>query len=402
MQATAQKVRQAFLLTKLFSAPFWTLYAMLAFILYKDLHATPFQISLFISLKPVVSLLSIYWSGFVHHRPDRLKSNIIWATIIGHLPFLFVPFMKNPWLFIAASGFYMMLMRGIIPAWMEVLKLHLPSVERENAFAMGSILSYLTGILLPIFLGRWLDSSQELWRLLFPMAATLSLIGMLFQLRIPKEKIVFSSTPSSIFFLQPWKDAWNLLKTKKDFFHFQIGFMLGGSALMILQPALPIYFNDFLHISYSELAIALSLCKGIGYALTSRIWAKTIHRYSIYLIGAFVTLAAAIFPLLLLSAQSTLVTLYAAYFVYGLMQAGSELTWHLSGPIFSQKENSSIYSSVNVITVGVRGIFAPFLGALLFSYAGIGATFIIGSILCLIASLKLRSSHRQFQPISSF
>lgn len=65
---------------------------MLLFILYKDLNANPLQIGIFLAANPIVALFSVYWSFAVHRRGDRLRANIIWATILGYLPFFLCRF----------------------------------------------------------------------------------------------------------------------------------------------------------------------------------------------------------------------------------------------------------------------------------------------------------------------
>ena len=134
---------------------------------------------------------------------------------------------------------------------------------------------------------------------------------------------------------------------------------------MILQPALPKFFMDVLGLSYTELSIALNLCKGIGFVLTSQIWANGMHKTDILRFSTLVIVLGAVFPLILLFAQIHVLWIYVAYLVYGMMQAGSELSWHLSGPIFAKEGESSQFSGVNVLTVGLRGSVIPQLGALL-------------------------------------
>src|ERR1700722_510591 len=102
------KTRIAYTWTRILNTPFWALYTLLPFIMCKDLQATPWQIACIISLKPIVSLFSLYWSSQVKRRRDRLVSNIVWAGILGHLPFLFVPWISHPWFFIFASAVYML------------------------------------------------------------------------------------------------------------------------------------------------------------------------------------------------------------------------------------------------------------------------------------------------------
>lgn len=391
-----RRVKSAYLWTSFLNAPFWALYGMLLFILYKDLHASAFEISLFIALKPGVSLLSIYWSSLVHKRPDRLRINVVAASLLGHLPFFIIPFFAPVWFIIAAGAFYLMLTRGVIPAWMEILKLHVPDLKRERLFSLGSAISYIGGVLLPLFFGKWLDIDSNSWRLLFPITALISLCGMFFVLRIPvpKETPKLPSRAMKEVLLHPWKKSWEIIRTRPDFWRYQIGFMLGGGGLMIMQPAFPSFFVDRLNLSYTELAIALSICKGIGFALTSRLWAAAMSRFSIFRLSSAVTLLAGLFPLALLLAQVNAGWVYAAYLIYGVMQAGSELSWHLSGPHFAKNEDSSSYSAVNVLTVGLRGLVAPFLGSILCASAGAPIVLILGGLLCIAASLHLNRAQR--------
>ena len=156
-QVRLAKTRAAFLWTHILRAPFWAIYNLLLFILYKDLQASPFQIALFIALKPVVSIFSVYWSSSINKRPDRLLSNIVWAGVIGYLPFLFFPIIYDAWFVIFASALFMTMHRGVVPAWMEIFKRNLPGDAKQKIFSYGSIVSYIVGGILPLVIGPLLD-----------------------------------------------------------------------------------------------------------------------------------------------------------------------------------------------------------------------------------------------------
>jgi MFS family permease len=398
-----QRTRAAFMWSRVLRTPFWAIYSMLPFILFKDLHATPFQIAMVVALKPMVSIFSMYWSAVVRERRDLLVSNIVWAGVLGLLPFFFFPFFSNPWFFIFSFGFFMMLHRGVIPAWMEIMKLNLPGSSREKVFAWGSAFGYLGDGILPFVFGALLDGYFQAWRWIFPVTALIGLLPIIFQARIPirlesvppREKSSFKKSA-----VIPWINAWQLMKKRVDFRRFQIGFMLGGSGLMIMQAVLPAFFMGVLELSYTELAIALTLCKGIGFATTSQFWAKWMPRVDIYRFSSAVTLMAFLFPLCLVAAQWHIYWVYAAYIVYGIMQAGSELSWNLSGPIFSGEEDSSVYSSVNVVTVGLRGCIAPGLGSLLVTWMSPGSVLLAGGFFCLLAFASMSLfSRTQASPV---
>jgi len=411
VDAAWQKTRAAFVWTSILNAPFWAVFNMLPFILYKDLHATALQITIIIILKPAVSLIALYWSSFIERRADRLLANIIWARAIGHLPFLFFPFIDNPWYFIAAFGFYMALSRGTVPAWMEILKINIPNNFRGRVFAYSNAISHVGAAIIPFALGGLMDGYAQSWRWIFPVAALISLGAILFKLRIPalmqksddieQNSVIPSPSLNQQLvnfrqqMLKPWKSAWKLICRRPDYTHFQLGFMLGGSGLIIMQPSLPVFFMDKLDLSYTELAVALTLCKGLGFAISSSSWSRLLNKIDIYRFNSWVTLLAFMFPLCLLAAQGSLIWLYGGYILYGVMQAGSEMSWNLSGPLFAKDEDSSVYTNINVMSVGLRGCFVPIIGSILAYFFHASGVMLIGSALCFVAALCMAYYSRQ-------
>lgn len=387
-----KRTRTAFFWTRVLSTPFFVVFTLLPYILYKDLHATLFQVTTLMVLKPTVSLLAPYWSLSVHKRPDRLVANLIWANVLKFVPFLFIPFVDNLWLFIVGSMIYLILGKGVIPAWMEVLKLNIPGETRVKVFAFGQAFDYLGIALFPILLGSILDAYHEAWRWLFPLTAMLGIGSTLFLLRIPSKAFQGAAEAGRgalATLAKPWSQSWQLLKERPDFAKFQVGFMFGGAGLMILQPAFPVFFTDTLNLSYQEMSLAIAFCKGIAFASASPFWASYFQKIDIFRFCSSVTMLAALFPLILLCAQFDIGYFYAAFLTYGIMQAGSELSWHMSGPLFSEDKDSSTFSAVNVLAQGIRGAVMPFCGLLLCTYSGAGGVFAAGSLLCLAATWQM-------------
>jgi len=377
------QARSAFLWTWLLNTPFWAIYNMLPFILYRDLGATPWQITLMITLKPVVSIFSVYWSDYVNRRRDRLVPNVVLGCVLAHLPFLFFPWFGSIWWFIGSFALYMLLYRGMIPAWMEILKLSSEGSLRQKLVAYAISCSYVGSAIFPVFFGWMMDDHVQSWRWIFCITSAISLTAVLLQLRVNIEEEDAAEPHQATPILRPWKNVWELLRYRPDYRDFQFGFMLGGFGIMVLQPALPYFFMDVLQLNYKELGLAMTMCKGIGFALTSGLWAQWMCRVNIFKFSALVVLMFSLFPLGLISAQYSILLLYLTYLGYGVMQAGSQLAWKLSGPIFANHEDSSLYSSVNVITVGLRGCVANPLGGLLCTFGGPVMVLLLGSFLCL-------------------
>lgn len=394
-----QKTRYAFIGSNILNAPLWAMYSLLVFIFYKDLHATPLQITLLISSKPVVAIFSFYWSSFVDKRRDWLKWSIVCASILGLIPCFFFPFIDSNWFFILAFAIYMMASRAVIPAWMEILKMRIHSEVRSQIFSTGSSINYLTSLFFPLLVSHWMDIDIGIWRWVFFMTAVLSFLSifLLASIPIPKDE---PSNHKERFNLRdtlilPWKNFIQLMISRPDFGHFQLIFMLGGLGLMMMQPALPVFTIEVLQLSYTELVIAISICKGIGFALTTRTWASFFNKVNIYFLTFVMCFLAALFPLFLMTASVHWLWVYAAYLIYGIMQAGSELCWNLSGPKFAKNENSSAFTGVNVVLVGLRGCVGPFLGGFLGvmsnSYLPLmvgGGTCFLGAFFALYSSKK--------------
>ena len=83
-----RKTRLALLGMNLASEPLISLYTFLPFILCKDLGVSTFQLSLFLTLRPVLSVFSFYWSAYLKEGRGKLVSNLIWACLLAYLPFL--------------------------------------------------------------------------------------------------------------------------------------------------------------------------------------------------------------------------------------------------------------------------------------------------------------------------
>ncbi len=392
----AKRTQIAFLATRLMGTPCWCLLSMLGFILYKNVHITPLQVAAIVALKPATSLLSPYWSGAIHGRPDKIIANLVGAHFFRYLPFLFLPWIQSVWLIILAFGLYMMLSRATIPAWMELLKYNLPETKREQLVGYGTMIDYLTGALLAVGAGLLLDAHPEMWRWFFSITAALGicstfLLPSIAPSHAPIVPLCREPSPHKWGQLgyqisKPWKQIWDLLCLRKDFTSYQIGFMLGGGGLMIIHPALPQFFVDTLDLSFVEMGLAISVCKGIGVACTTPLWTKLFRKFTIFHFSALVTLFATLFPFLLLAASWHWVLLYLAYAFYGVMQAGSELSWHMSGLVFAKEKESLTFSSTNILTVGLRGCAIPTLGALLLPTLHPIGLMLLGALLCLCAS----------------
>jgi predicted MFS family arabinose efflux permease len=379
--------------TSLLSEPLFTLYSFLPFILYRDLGASPFAIALMTMLKPVVTILSFYWSAGLKGKSRKLKGNVLWAGLWMRAPFLLCPWVAEPWYLIGAAINYMFFYRAQVPGWVEVLKRNIPQGERGRAFSWSAALGYGEGVLLSLGMGALLDARPELWPLLSFGAAAVGLLSLAVQAQVevpPEEQREEPSLSLPEIIARPWRDSWRLVRSRPDFARFQWGFMAAGFGIMLIQPALTFFAVDQLHVGYLQMAGALSIAKGLGFVVSSPVWGRAIEGRSVFPIASCVFACMGAFPLLLAAASWEGSLLYCAYFVYGIGQGGSHLVWHLSGPHFAGSEESSRYSGVNVAMAGLRGAVAPPLGGVVAVEWGAVPTLLLGGVVCLLSALQMR------------
>jgi predicted MFS family arabinose efflux permease len=389
-KAGCPRTRLAFLMMNLTNEPLAALYSLLPFILRKDLGATTYQITLFITLRPLLSVFAFYWGAFLSRR--KLLPNLIGAWVLGRLPFLFFPLLDQFWYLLCACGMYQLFSRAATPALIEIVKRNMPKEPRERMFSLYYLLTFMESAGLGVWCGHVLDRGAVSWKLLCALSALAGLASVWFQRRIhiayeeECEAVLRTCNP----IVQPLKESFRLLRVRPDFARFQWGFMCGGMALMMLAPALSVYYVDVLHLSHLDMTTARLVFMGVGVLCSSLLWKKGLGQVTIFRLMAYVLLGFGLFPLLLFAAPQHTSVLYLAFFIYGVAQTGSHLIWNLSGTLFARSEDSSApFTTVNVLMIGLRGAVGPLLGGVLCEHLGPVPVMWIGTALVGVGCLSV-------------
>jgi MFS family permease len=385
------KTRFAIFWTAFFSESFLAFFTgLLPFILIKDLAASPFCLSLLMTLKPAVSVFSFYWSSTTHRNSQNLKKSLLFSGLFSYLPFLFYPLFDHVWYLIFASTLFILFSKASFPAWMEILKINLEKESREKLFSLGAMIGYAEGALLGIFIGPLLDAHASSWKLLLLLSALLGMSSVWVQWKTPLRRVPPGEKPHAPFtLLQPWKEGLALLRSHKDFAQYQLGTMLNGFGIMLALPALTIFFSDHLKLTHAEMTMGRYVFMAIGYVLFSPLWAKAFSRFSIHFLTAITCIGFGLYPLFSMLGQSAHCWVFFALFLYGITQAGSHLIWNLSGPIFAKEKESAPFSAINILSIGLRGLIAPLTGGFLCQYFSPMPVLILGALICFSGSWQM-------------
>lgn len=372
-------------------SPLEVLFTLLIFILSVSLGATPFQLMIMTCLKPITSFVSFYLGALLSNSSFSLRRYLIVNLIVGTVPCIFFPFVNNVWYYIASYALFMITLRAAYPAWIEILKRHTELQNLSHVVSRGNSIYYGVMILFPPLIAVYLDQNPLIWKIIFITCAISRILSILVLSRIEMDTTE-TQNPKTKFNLKkqlfdPLYKGFQLLKKKPQFGNYLALFFIGGAGIIGIQSILPIYFKKDLHLSYTELAMAFSFCKGVSFITTSSIWAKFLNRSSIFMLNSFMNLFSCLFLALITASSFETSFLYPAYLFYGVMQAGCQISWNMSGAIFSDSEESSFYSSMNLALVGVRGIICPAVFFVLFSLSNANIVFLSAFILCFLGIL---------------
>lgn len=295
---------------------------------------------------------------------------------------------------IFCCAIYELLNRSGNPALMEILKTNLKKDSREQVYSLCFVISFLESILLGFVVTGALSSDLLPWQILFGVTALISLSSVFFQFQIPLETAppIHIQQKLSEKIMNPWKDAFHLLKSNPDFLRIQYGFMFGGVGLMLAAPSLSIFCVDILSLSHANMTMGRSVLMGIGVASSSYFWKRMIAVGKIDHILRNVLIGFSVYLICLCFSCFDLLFFYVSFILYGLSQAGSHLLWNLSGPIFAGADDSAQYSRVNVLMVGLRGAITPAIGGMLCNFFGPIFVLLLSAGICFCGVLYVIAS----------
>lgn len=380
-----EKAYLALVTSYLLNEPLVTLFTLFPIILAKYVGASPFQIALFTMLKPTVSFITFYWNMRRRGQDNRLQLAL--TSLFSVSLFLVVPFFESVWLYIAAAACYLIFSRAGMPFLMQVLKGNFQARPMQKLFSIASALNYALSVPIGLVLGSMLDHHPTLWKWLFFGTSVLVLGSCGIQRNFPVHTEV-PALPTTQSFRESIRQAYDLLRRRKDFAAFQWGFMIAMVGLMLAMPAIPFFLTD-IGLSFVDLMVAFTIAKGIGFVLATPLWNKRLSALTVYEVSWLVCVGFSLFYCLMLGALWEKRLLVCAYFLYGAVQSGSNLLWNLSGPLFSGVEDSIPFSSVTILMVGLRGLIVPPLGALLCQLFGPVMPIALGMIICFCGGLYL-------------
>jgi hypothetical protein len=353
---------------------------------------------------PTAALLfSAWWSGLLEGREK--SSTFLVFGMLGRLSLLLVAGTGSAGAFTTVITAATFLNGALVPASNALLQRNFTADERGRVLGLGIALQALTVIAVSLLVGRLYDWRPESYRVVYPVAAVCGFLSCLIQARVrfrhrqgePAEKKLFAAGLGGALagaLRHPFAGAVRLLREDRGFRRYEMGFMVYGLAWMMLQPTIPVFLVEKLHVAYTDVANARGLIYFTMIAALSHPFGRLLDRLGPLSVSRIAFTILTVFPLLLASSRSV-ETVYLAFLVYGCGMAAVNLGW-TTGPIhFARERDSAGYMGAHVALVGMRAIAGGPFGIWLYRASGSPtATFALASALFFLGSVIMGTAMR--------
>jgi len=181
---------------------------------------------------------------------------------------------------------------------------------------------------------------------------------------------------------------WQILRHDRLIRRMVLTFMIAGTGMVMMLPALPLIEVKQLGLDNTQIGILLAV-NGIALIVASWFWGKLLNDTPTYILNVFrLGMLAIVGMAVLYAIGTTFWILLFANILCGIGGSAISVGWRLFAINYALY-NTEDLSSLHLLTCGVRGLYAPVLGALLIILLSPAATLWIAAGLILVGMLIL-------------
>lgn len=340
------------------------------------------EVATLVTMLPSVAMLfaTAYDSGPAVRGRRRY---FLFAAGFGRFVFVLVPLivllLPGAWqaaAFVGLIAFSALASAGVPPALNQLWGANYVPASRGKRFAWNSSLGMMMVMVGAFAAGMLLDAPSLVGDhgnhvVLYPVAAlagALALTGFYFI------RMRYANAPRSVMPPGVWrrlKDSYaralKLLRDDRHFRSYEIGFFVYGIAFMMLMPAVPVLFANYLQADYTQFSRATVVTMQLTLMFMAPVvaWLSSGRRVTLVTASAFSLLA--LFPVMLAVTALTgdIAFAYAAFVVFGFAMSGVHFVWNLGALAFAKPGHALSYTSTHAAMVGLRALVGFPLGYLL-------------------------------------
>lgn len=386
------------LATVLIQAVWFAIAMIMALLARKRFGAGDWQTMMITAAVPTLLATSVFWGDLLRRVPIRTYLLIHWAATA--LPMALAALATDYWFLLTCFALAAGGAAGWSPVAGDLLKRFYGDQRRGRAFGAVNSAMLLGWMIFSYVVGHALDINENSFQFYLPAAAGAYLIGILILRRLLTATGESGSTDSGQEpfavrrILLPITRMGEVLRADVTFARYEAAFMTYGIGWMICNALLPVLATDRLHMSYTEFAGSTQVIYPLCTLLMTLPAGWLLDRLGAPRTSALAFAFLAIYPVGLMLAQSVMAVAVSSA-LYGMAMAGVHMGWML-GPVSlaPSQEKVSQYVAIHATLVGLRGIFAQWLGMLLYRMTGgFVWPFLIAALAFVWAAWQMRNLH---------
>ena len=393
------------------------------FVFIKSLSGSNYLLGILFQFSVIAFIFLIFFNEFIRRTTNKKKMLRV-LSIFTRLPLIFFLFFPTNFSDIIGNQIYNQIFLLIFlifylsdpiifPTTNLLLKNNYKHENFGKLYSYSMTLNKIVALITTFVYGYLLDLNNYIFIYIFPIIGILGIISIFLLSNINfdndfKVPITFGFFPS---ILKSFRNMKNIIIENKSFRDFEIGFMFYGFSFMITVIIITIFFDKVLNLNYSSVAFYKNAYLIIAIILTP-IFGKLIGKIDPrkFAIFTFISMLLSIFGLIL----TDLYPIYFEFFnikfywmiilyilFYGIFIATMALLWNIGSAYFCNNNEADIYQSIHLSATGIRGLFAPIFGVIIYEIVGFIGTFAISIFVLLIAIFIMMFSYkkRKINPI---
>jgi len=336
------------------------------------LGAVPLLVGIIASSPYVGNLLAPLWS-FLTQRHE-IKKVLAMAIFLASAVLVVVSFMRTPLLFTLAIVVYFV----FFGAWDVLYPALIDSIYSEVAVSVVARFDQFRSIaytLVVIFSGYVMGLCG--YATTFALAATSLILSGVVILHSKTEAAPSDDLEKATII--------SIIKADPHIRKLVLIFMVTGTGMLMMLPAIPVVEVKTLKLSDANIGILLAV-NSLAYIIAMEVWPRVVRNVTALYVTFSVGLAAIAVMALLYGFFPTYALLIVANVFCGIGGSSISFFWQtfsISHPDYRTEDLSSLH----LFTCGVRGVYAPLLGALIIALLGVKMNFVLSTAIVLIGLL---------------
>lgn len=318
------------------------------------------------------------------------------------------------WIFAGQVAMSRLFLSGVVEARASTWKSNYPRTHRGRITAALQIVRTIGS--LPVILGAGLlfDANPAAYRWFYPAVAVVGALALILyrHARVRGERRALRRPPAELdalanealgepFSLVSMMKPWHIVRRMRRalgedtrFARYIQAQMCIGSANLMVMPVNTIILTKVMKLSYTSSNVLIDVIPRFITLGMLPIWAHYFDRVGVLRFRVFNSmcwslsvLVAGVGAAMAIHANGAAALLSAAIAVYsigrvfdGLAQSGGAIAWNIGHLHFAEDNKAELYMGIHVSLTGLRGLTAPFIGALLYewiSYGVFGVSFAV-------------------------